>query len=60
MVPILRNYWGVDDDMNSLATSIVFAGFLLGSLMSGFFSDRFGRQLPIQVTVTLAILLVFA
>lgn len=43
MVPILRNYWGVDDDLNSLATSIVFAGFLLGSMMSGFFSDRFGR-----------------
>lgn len=46
MVPVLANEWGVSDFMNSLQASLVFVSFLIGSVVSGQFSDRYGRRKP--------------
>ena len=46
MVPVLSNEWGVSDFLNSLQASLIFVSFLIGSVLSGQFSDRYGRRRP--------------
>lgn len=46
MVPVLSNQWGVSDFLNSLQASLIFVSFLIGSVLSGQFSDRYGRRRP--------------
>ena len=47
MVPVLANEWGISDFINSLQASLVFVSFLIGSVLSGQFSDRYGRRRPL-------------
>lgn len=46
MVPVLSNEWNVSDFINSLQASLIFISFLIGSVLSGQFSDRYGRRKP--------------
>ncbi|KAL4513139.1 hypothetical protein ABPG72_017824 [Tetrahymena utriculariae] len=46
MIPLLKNQWDVQDDANSLQVCLVFLGFLVGSVLSGQFADRYGRKKP--------------
>ena len=46
MVPVLANQWGISDFINSLQASLIFVSFLIGSVLSGQFSDRYGRRRP--------------
>ncbi|CAD8099055.1 unnamed protein product [Paramecium sonneborni] len=60
MIPILKNQWNVPDSLNSLQASFVFVGFLTGSMMSGQFSDRFGRRGPFLYSSFLTCLVTLA
>ena len=46
MLPILSHQWNVSDFVNSLQASLIFISFLIGSVLSGQFSDRYGRRKP--------------
>ena len=46
MIPVLKHQWHVNEYLNSLQTSFVFLGFLCGSMVSGYFADKYGRRLP--------------
>lgn len=46
MVPILSHQWNVSDFVNSLQASLIFISFLIGSVLSGQFADRYGRRKP--------------
>jgi putative MFS transporter len=46
MIPLLHKEWDVSDNINELQTSLVFLGFIIGSLFSGKIADRYGRRIP--------------
>ncbi|KRX10655.1 Major facilitator superfamily domain, general substrate transporter [Pseudocohnilembus persalinus] len=50
LTQVFKVQWGIDDEWNSLGVSVVFVGILIGSLSSGFFSDKYGRK-PSFMTV---------
>jgi putative MFS transporter len=46
-LPILEKEWGISDFQESLMGSLIYSGYLVGSLFSGFIADRYGRKYPI-------------
>lgn len=46
MIPILKKEWDVPDYINKLQISLIFVGFVVGSMISGQFADRYGRKRP--------------
>mmetsp|Transcript_13127 Transcript_13127/g.11208 ORF Transcript_13127/g.11208 Transcript_13127/m.11208 type:complete len:143 (-) Transcript_13127:57-485(-) len=44
LLPILQKEWGLQTDEMKWLGSAMFTGFLIGSIVSGFFADRFGRK----------------
>jgi MFS family permease len=58
VLPILEDEWGITALDESLMGSFVYAGnncirgigYLVGSLLSGFVGDRFGRRHPIVIS----------
>lgn len=42
--PAIKSEWGLSSSQESLLTSVVFAGLLLGSYSWGFISDNYGRR----------------
>ncbi|EGR32712.1 major facilitator superfamily protein, putative [Ichthyophthirius multifiliis] len=50
MIPILKNEWEVKEEVNTIQVCLVFIGFLLGSVISGQFADRYGRKKPFIVS----------
>lgn len=47
MIPILEIEWGIKEWVNGLQVSMIFISILIGSMLSGQISDRFGRKKPI-------------
>ncbi|WVZ59891.1 hypothetical protein U9M48_009979 [Paspalum notatum var. saurae] len=43
--PFIREEWNVSSDSESLLSSVVFAGMLLGACVWGFLSDNYGRRI---------------
>lgn len=43
LMVIISKEWGVDEKFKESIISLLFIGILLGSLISGQISDRFGR-----------------
>ncbi|CAK73010.1 unnamed protein product (macronuclear) [Paramecium tetraurelia] len=60
MVPILKKEWEISESIVSLQTSFIFIGFLVGSMLSGQFTDRYGRKLPFIFSSLLTVLICFA
>ena len=58
LVAILDREWGVTVEENGLLGSLIWLGFLIGSLLSGPIADRFGRKRPLNFVTLL--LYVFA
>ena len=52
-IPYLRDVHGLERSAASLYTSVALAGFALGALSAGWFSDRWGRRKPLLVAGTL-------
>jgi putative MFS transporter len=48
ILPILKNEWQIDVDLQGLLGTILFAGFCIGSILSAFFTDRLGRKETLQ------------
>ncbi len=46
-IPFLRDVHGLERSAASVYTSIALAGFAVGALFSGWFSDRLGRRKPL-------------
>lgn len=44
LLPVLKNEWGISDDIEGIMGTALFLGIFLGSVLSGFISDRFGRR----------------
>ena len=44
ILPLLRAEWNISENLQGLMGSILFVGFLIGSLLSSFFSDLIGRK----------------
>ena len=42
--PFIREEWNVSPENESLLSSVVFAGMLLGACAWGFVSDKYGRR----------------
>jgi len=42
--PVVREEWNVSPQDESLLSSVVFAGMLIGACAWGFISDRYGRK----------------
>ena len=42
--PVVREEWNVSPQDESLLSSVVFAGMLIGACAGGFISDRYGRK----------------
>ena len=57
-VPFLRDVHGLERASASLYTSLTLAGFAMGAVFNGWFSDRLGRRKPLIIlgTVTYAAL----
>ncbi|CAD8173064.1 unnamed protein product [Paramecium octaurelia] len=60
MVPILKKEWDISESIVSLQTSFIFIGFLVGSMLSGQFTDRYGRKLPFIFSSLFTVLICFA
>lgn len=43
--PALQSAWGISSHQQSLITSVVFAGMLVGAYSWGIVSDKYGRRL---------------
>jgi putative MFS transporter len=48
ILPILKNEWKIDADLQGLLGTILFVGFFIGSILSAFFTDRMGRKETLQ------------
>jgi len=55
MIPILKNEWGMSDNEVSLQTSVIFLGFVVGSMLSGYFADKYGRKRPFLFSMSVTI-----
>ena len=42
--PVVREEWNVSPQDESILSSVVFAGMLIGAFTWGFISDRYGRR----------------
>ena len=58
-IPFLRDVYGLDRAAASVYTSIALAGFAVGALFYGWFSDRLGRRKPPLIVGTLLYLAVW-
>ncbi|XP_060189693.1 organic cation/carnitine transporter 7-like [Lycium barbarum] len=55
--PALRSQWAVSPTQESLMTTIVFAGMLIGAIFWGSFSDTYGRRkglLSVAIVITVS------
>ena len=52
-IPMLQEYFGMDERQLGFSVAIVFVGCIVGALTGGFFSDRYGRK---RVLISTAIL----
>ncbi|KAJ4798857.1 Organic cation/carnitine transporter 7 [Rhynchospora pubera] len=50
--PSIRTEWGISDGQESLISSVVFAGMLIGACTWGFISDNYGRRMGFLCTAT--------
>lgn len=55
LLPILRDEWGLSTGQQEILGTILFLGMMLGSMVSGYLSDNYGRRL----TLTFASLIQF-
>lgn len=60
MLPILQKQWHISDLQVSLLGSLVYLGYMAGSLLSGFIADRYGRKNPIIISSFVMFLLALA
>ncbi|GJM84439.1 hypothetical protein PR202_ga00107 [Eleusine coracana subsp. coracana] len=44
--PLVRQQWDVSPQHESMLSSVVFAGMLIGACLWGFLSDKYGRRMP--------------
>lgn len=51
MLVTIREEWTLDRMQRSLLSSSIFLGFFVGSLISGFISNRFGRSSPVKICI---------
>src|SRR5262245_44161034 len=51
VMPAIAQHFGVSDTATTLTVSLTLATRLLGSLIAGSLADRFGRQLPLLLSV---------
>ena len=58
-LPVLQAEWGIDDEANYIY-SCVFAGFLLGSLLSAKVADRIGRRKTLLIGGVFKMIFAFA
>lgn len=42
--PSVRTEWGISDKQESLISSVVFAGMMIGAFTWGYVSDNYGRR----------------
>jgi len=51
MLATIREEWNLNTFKRSLTSSSIFLGFFIGSLISGFISNRYGRVKPIKFCI---------
>jgi putative MFS transporter len=48
ILPLLKNQWEIDENLQGLLGSVMFLGLMLGSVCSGLWTDKLGRKATLQ------------
>ena len=52
-IPFIRPAFNLDDNLLGWTSSSIYIGCIIGTLITGFITDRFGRRLPLIVAALL-------
>lgn len=47
IVPVFKDYFNPSFDLEAILGTVIYAGYFVGSLLSGYFSDKYGRRRPV-------------
>ena len=47
LIPVLKSEWEISEEEQDALGSILFIGILIGSILSGIFSDKYGRRISL-------------
>ncbi len=50
LLPVLKNEWNLSPTKLSLIGTSIFFGFFVGSVLSGYFGDKYGRRKPLIIS----------
>jgi len=57
LLPVLKSEWGISQEQQGLLGAALFVGVFIGSILSGFVADKFGRRNTLMYTSAIQFLM---